>query len=104
MRIDGTHHAAGIVAACRDRVEQNVMEALDRRPQVVLEQPVELEGLPRRQPQRLLTVGAGKSVHLQPLRRRAYTARKAHAGHELIGWLKLLPPAFIAQVTVVLLI
>ena len=53
MRIDGAHHAAGIVAAGRDRVEQNVMQALDRRPQVVLEHPVELEGLPRRQPQRL---------------------------------------------------
>ena len=47
MRVDRAHHTAGIVAAGRHRIEQDLVQPLDGGAQVLLEQPVELEGLPR---------------------------------------------------------
>ena len=50
--IDTRDHVAVHVAACRDGVEHRVVHAADREAQVALDDAVELDGLPRRQPQR----------------------------------------------------
>lgn len=55
-RVDRAHHAPGVAAAGRLGVEQDVAQALDGRAQVMLHNLVKLEGLPRRQPQRLAAI------------------------------------------------
>ena len=78
------------------------MQALNGRLQVILQDPVELEGLPRREPQRLPAMGAGELVELQPLRGRADAAGQPDANHELIGRLELLAASLVADVAVIL--
>ena len=104
LRIDRGHHAAAVVAASGDRVEQGFVQALDNRAQAVLQHPVELECLAGSDAQRLSAMRAGQLVQLQPLRRGADPARQAHPDHELVGRFQLLAAALVAQVPVVLLV
>ena len=63
---------------------------------------MELEGLPRGEPQRAVGVVVGDAVQRQPLRRRHEAAGQAHADHEAEGLLQLLLGALAAHVAVVL--
>ncbi len=82
LRIGSRHHSAGIVATGRDGVEQGFVKAFNGRADGFLDDPVELEGLARSQPDRVAGMGLGKLIDLQPLRGRADAAGKAHAHHE----------------------
>ena len=104
LRIDRAHHAARIVAAGGAGIEQHVAQALHQRLQILLHHMVELEGLPRRQPQHLSAMAAAKIVELQPLCRAQHAARNAHARHEGERRLQLLAAALVADVAIVLLI
>ncbi len=104
LGIGGAHDVARDVAAGGDGVEQGFVEALDRGPNVLLQHPVELEGLAGGEPKLLAAMGPGERVELQPLLGRAHSARQPHPDHEAIGRLQLLAPPFVAQVAVVLLV
>jgi hypothetical protein len=63
---------------------------------------VELERLAGGEPQRVVRIGAGDGVKLQPLLRCRHAARQADADHEAVGLLQHLLGALAAHVAVVL--
>jgi hypothetical protein len=69
-----------------------------------LDDAVELEGLPRGEPERAVGVLARQPVHGEPLRRRAHATGYPHADHEAVGRLEALLLPLVAQVPVVLLV
>ena len=103
-RIGGAHHRTRNVPAGGDGIEQLLMQPLDGRTNILLQHPVELEGLARRQPDGVAAMCPCQLVDLQPLLRRADPAGEAHADHERKGRLQLLPPPFVADVAIVLLV
>jgi hypothetical protein len=103
-RVGGAHDVARDISAGGDGVEKDLVQALDRRPHVLLQNPVELEGLAGGEPQLAAAMGSGELVQLQPLLRSADAAGEPHPDHEAIGRLQFLAPPLVAQVAVVLLI
>src|SRR3546814_7230816 len=83
LRIDRAHHAAAVVAARRDGVEQRLVQCLDDGPQAVFQDPMELKGLAGGDALGFAAVRAGELVELQPLRGRADDARPSNPDHEL---------------------
>ena len=102
MRVRGREHVAVDVAAGGQRVEQRGVDRLHGAAHVRLDDAVELERLPRRQPQRAVGVVGRDPVERQPLRRRDDAAGDAHADHEAEGLLQPLLGALAAHVAVVL--
>ncbi len=101
-RIDARDHVAVHVAAGGDGVEHRVVEAAYRVTQVALDDAVELDGLPRGQPQRAVAAFARDPLRRQPLPWRQDTAGHAQPRHEDERLLHLLASAFGAQVAIVL--
>ena len=98
------HHVAIDVAARRDAVEQRLVEPLDRRADIILDDPVKLEGLARGDADLVVAVLAREFVELEPLRGRTMPAGQADADHEAEIGLQLLPPPLVADVAIVLLV
>jgi hypothetical protein len=80
------------------------VEALDRRPDVLFDDPVELEGLARGHSDGFAAVRLGELVDLQPLLRCADAARETNTHHEGERRLELLASSLVADVAVVLLV
>ena len=80
------------------------MQPLDRRAHIILDDPVELEGLARGDADLVVAVLARELIELQPLRGAAMPAGQADADHEAEIGLELLAAALVADVAVVLLI
>jgi hypothetical protein len=83
-------------------VEEGCVDARHRRLEVSLDHAVQLDGLPRGDPQRAVAVAPRDAVECEPLRGREHAARNAHAQHEGECLLHLLLAALAAQVAVVL--
>ena len=102
IRIGIAHDVAVDVAASGDRVEQNRIDRLQGRLQIRLDDSVELDRLPRRQPHRVVAVVARDAVERQPLRGREDAARNANAQHEGKCLLHFLAGALGPQIAIVL--
>ncbi|MCW0450427.1 hypothetical protein NB706_003261 [Xanthomonas sacchari] len=104
QRIGGDLHVAIDVAAGGQGVDQRGVDRLHGCFQLALDHPMELERLARGDAQRVVAVGGGDGIELEPLRWIDHPARGARADHELIGRLQLLPAPLLAQIAVVLLV
>jgi hypothetical protein len=98
------HHVAADVSTGGDRAQERVVDAADGRLEVALQDAVKLEGLARRQPERIVPVSSCQRVEREPLRGRRDAARDTHPHHELVCGLQLLPRALGAQVAIILLV
>ena len=96
------HHVAVHVAAGGQRVEQRLVDVVDRLAKVPLQHAVELERLPRGEADFAVGIFVRKGVQLQPLLGRDDAARRADADHEVEGRLQPLPRPLVAEVAVVL--
>eukprot|EP00160_Parvularia_atlantis_P006892 Unigene1606_Nuclearia_a/m.4970 Unigene1606_Nuclearia_a/g.4970 ORF Unigene1606_Nuclearia_a/g.4970 Unigene1606_Nuclearia_a/m.4970 type:complete len:404 (+) Unigene1606_Nuclearia_a:1253-2464(+) len=103
-RIGRAHDVAVDVAAGREGVHQDLVDVADALAELALDDAVELEGLPRREPDGAVGVRVGNAVHGQPLCGRADAAGHTHADHEREGLLLLESTPLLAQVAVVLLV
>ena len=104
LRINGAHHAATVVAAGRDGIEQRIVKPANDRTQTVFQHPMKLEGLAGGDAQGIAAMRTREFVQPQPLRRRTQPAGQPYADHELVCRFEPLPTAFVAKVTVVLLV
>jgi hypothetical protein len=78
------------VTASGDGVKQALVDRLHGRLEVLLDDAVELEGLPGRELEGAVTVLVGDAVHVKPLLGGAYTSGHADTDHERVGGLKTL--------------
>ena len=104
VRIRIAHHVPVHIAAGGERVEERLVDLVDRLFQVALDHAVELKGLAGRQLEGSVGVLEGDAVHLEPLRGRRDTTGDTHADHEGVGGLELLLASLAADVAVVLLV
>ena len=98
------HDVAIDIAAGRDRVDQRLVDGSEGLLEFALDDAVQLEGLPGRQPQRAVGVATRDRIERQPLLRSAHSARQARTDHETVGRLEFLQTPLLAQVAVVLLV
>ena len=92
------------VAAGGDGVQHVVVQPLHQRPQIALQDAVELHRLTRRQADRVVGPLQRQLLDAQPLLRRQDAGRHPHPHHEAEGLLHPLLAAFGAQVAVILLV
>ena len=102
VRVGVAHHVAVHVAASGQRVQQRLVDVVDRLAKVPLGHAVELERLPRGKAELPAGVLMGEGVQIEPLPRRDDAAGSADADHEVEGRLQPLPRPFLADVAVVL--
>ena len=102
VRIRVAHDVPVHVAAGGKRGEQRVIDFLDDRLHVPLDDAVQLERLPRRQAGSCRWHISARLIDHEPLLRRHDAAGRPDPHHELIGRLQLLLLPLVAQVAVVL--
>ncbi|SGZ31802.1 BQ5605_C042g12006 [Microbotryum silenes-dioicae] len=98
------HDGSVDVTARSDGVEQHLVDLLHRGLKVGFDDAVELECLARRKLERVVTSAVGDLVNGKPLRRGAHASGQAHADHERVGGLEAGGLAFVADISVVLLV
>src|SRR3546814_7153522 len=78
------HNAARVIAAGGDRVEQHLVQPLDGGADILLQHPMELEGLARRQTERVAAMRPRQLINLQPLLGRADAENGRASGRERV--------------------
>lgn len=103
-RVAGAHDVSVHITTSSNGIEHCLVDLLNRRLQVGLDDTMELEGLTGGQLEGTVTPSVANLINSEPLLGCADTSRHTDSNHEGVGWLKTLSSTLFLNVSVELLV